>query len=197
MCSLYLNSYIHVRFSIESVQKVVKKWKFTLLLSAAMLIFPASFPGSALIFVNYTAVIAQSISFPEPAILGNCRTMFNFKKIIALLLLPFASYREACIYNYVSKRFFGISLSFITFCFAIITFVGVVLSTLFCTRLYWQNCYRKRNDRFIAPSGYVYVTNLYNTSVLLSFDAEIQSFACKTICFIPRSQKLLCQNKIF
>jgi hypothetical protein len=38
------------------------------------------------------------------------------------------------IYNYVSKRFFRMSLSIITFCFAIITFVGVVSSTLFCTR---------------------------------------------------------------
>jgi hypothetical protein len=42
--------------------------------------------------------------------------------------------------------------------------------------LYWQNCYRKRN-RFIAPSGYVYVTNLCNTSVLLSFDAPKFKFS--------------------
>jgi hypothetical protein len=37
MCSLYLNCYIHVRFSIESVQTLSKKWKFPLLLSAAVI----------------------------------------------------------------------------------------------------------------------------------------------------------------
>ena len=40
--------YIHKRFSIESVQKVVKKLKITLLILAATLIFPASFQAPLL-----------------------------------------------------------------------------------------------------------------------------------------------------
>jgi hypothetical protein len=38
-------------FSIESLQKSIKKWKFTWLLSVAMMIFTASFPISALVLL--------------------------------------------------------------------------------------------------------------------------------------------------